>query len=80
MSYNELMDLIVYTTVDTTTLISLWGLANYFKEMPPIIYSSNMFGINFSVDVSNFNYFLAICATNLITLKNVYRVYKLDKR
>ena len=76
MSNNELMGLIVSTGDDTSTLISVWGLAFYFRELTPIIYKSNLFGINVSFNMTNFTGLAEISITNIIILKNLYRIYK----
>jgi hypothetical protein len=80
MSNTELMDLIVSTGDDIVNLISIWGVAFYFKEVPHIIYRSNLFGINFSFNITNFTGLAAISISNIIILKTIYRSYRLSKR
>ena len=80
MSNNELMDVIVLSRDDIVTLITAWGLAFYFKEIPHIIYRSNLFGINFSFNMTKFTGLTAMSISNIFVLQKMYRAYKLSKR
>lgn len=70
MSNKEVMDLVITTAAETSSLISLWGLANYFKHK---YFRLNLFGIEIELDLEGYSYSLALTATYFIMGKNICR-------
>lgn len=76
MSNKEVIDLIITTAVETSSLISLWGLANYFKRKYLQI---KLFDREIELDLEGYTYSLAVVATYFITANNIYRIQKIKK-
>ena len=80
MLNNELMEYLISRIDDTATLISLWGLAFYYKSAIPIIYSGNINGMVIKFNVTECTGMIAISMTNIIILTNWYKMYKLSEK